>query len=145
MKVLSAKGLIESRAGVGARVQEERYWNQLDADVLAWRCASMPTDDFVDKLVEMRELIEPAAAAAAARHRTAAQLAEIVKHPVVNAGVSGETTAEGRARLSATLDEQQPARPEATNLAAQLGADAAAGARDQHDAAPDAGANDCFV
>ena len=77
LKVLSAKGLIESRTGVGARVLEERYWNQLDADVLAWRCASMPTDDFVDKLVEMREIIEPAAAAAAARRRTAAQLAHI--------------------------------------------------------------------
>lgn len=77
LKVLSAKGLIESRAGVGARVLEERYWNQLDADVLAWRCASMPTDDFIDKLVEMREIVEPAAAAAAARHRNDAQLAAI--------------------------------------------------------------------
>src|ERR1700710_2361317 len=69
LKVLSAKGLIESRAGVGARVLQERYWNQLAADALAWRCASMPTDDFIDKLVEMREIIEPAAAAAAASHR----------------------------------------------------------------------------
>lgn len=77
MKVLSAKGLIESRAGVGARVLEERFWNQLDADVLTWRCASMPADDFVDKLVEMREIVEPAAAASAARKRTPAQLAEI--------------------------------------------------------------------
>jgi DNA-binding FadR family transcriptional regulator len=77
LKVLSAKGLIESRTGVGARVLEKRHWNQLDADVLAWRCASMPTDDFVDKLVEMREVIEPAAAAAAARRRTAEQLAAI--------------------------------------------------------------------
>ncbi|MFC4763172.1 FadR/GntR family transcriptional regulator [Dyella koreensis] len=77
MKVLSAKGLIESRAGVGARVLEERFWNQLDSDVLTWRCASMPTDDFVDKLVEMREIIEPAAAASAARRRTAEQLADI--------------------------------------------------------------------
>jgi DNA-binding FadR family transcriptional regulator len=77
LKVLSAKGLIESRAGVGARVMEERYWNQLDADVLAWRCASMPTDDFIDKLVQMREIIEPAAAAAAARFHTAAQLKDI--------------------------------------------------------------------
>ncbi|SDJ96450.1 DNA-binding transcriptional regulator, FadR family, partial [Dyella jiangningensis] len=65
--------------GVGARVLEERHWNQLDTDVLNWRCASMPTDDFVDKLVEMREIIEPAAAAAAARRRTEAQLAEIEK------------------------------------------------------------------
>ena len=77
LKVLCSKGLIESRTGVGARVLEERHWNQLDADVLAWRCALMPTNDFVDKLVEMREVIEPAAATSAARRRTPAQLAAI--------------------------------------------------------------------
>ena len=74
MKVLSAKGLIESRQKTGTRVRDTIHWNQLDADVLAWRCASMPTEDFVEKLVEMREIIEPAAAAAAARRRTAEQL-----------------------------------------------------------------------
>lgn len=77
MKVLSAKGLIESRTKTGTRVRETIFWNQLDADVLAWRCASMPTEDFVEKLVEMREIIEPAAAAAAARRRTAEQLLRI--------------------------------------------------------------------
>ncbi|WP_448098287.1 FadR/GntR family transcriptional regulator [Luteibacter yeojuensis] len=74
MKVLVAKGLIESRQRTGARVREAIHWNQLDADVLAWRCDSMPTESFVEKLVEMRELIEPGAAAAAARRRTDAQL-----------------------------------------------------------------------
>ena len=74
MKVLSAKGLVESRPKVGTRVRDARFWNQLDADVLAWRCASMPTADFVQKLSEMREIIEPAAAASAARHRTVTQL-----------------------------------------------------------------------
>jgi len=92
LKVLSAKGLIESRTGVGARVLEERYWNQLDADVLAWRCASMPTDDFVDKLVEMREIIEPAAAAAAARRRTAPQL--VVIEEALNAMDAAQTLEE---------------------------------------------------
>lgn len=77
MKVLSAKGLIESRQKTGTRVRDTIHWNQLDADVLAWRCASMPTEDFVEKLVEMREIIEPAAAAAAARRRSAAQLQRI--------------------------------------------------------------------
>ncbi len=77
MKVLSAKGLIASRQRTGARVREAIHWNQLDADVLAWRCASMPADSFVEKLLEMRELVEPAAAAAAARRRTPAQLAEL--------------------------------------------------------------------
>jgi DNA-binding FadR family transcriptional regulator len=92
LKVLSAKGLIESRAGVGARVMEEQYWNQLDPDVLAWRCASMPTDDFIHKLVQMRKIIEPAAAAAAAGHRSEAQLASI-------------ETALGLMEASTTLDE----------------------------------------
>jgi DNA-binding FadR family transcriptional regulator len=73
IRVLSAKGLIEARPKVGTRVREERYWHQLDADVLAWRCASMPTADFIQKLVEMREIIEPAAAAHAASRRTAEQ------------------------------------------------------------------------
>ncbi|KJV36192.1 transcriptional regulator [Luteibacter yeojuensis] len=77
MKVLVAKGLIESRQRTGARVREEVHWKQLDQDVLAWRCASMPTSDFVEKLVEMRELIEPGAAAAAARRRTTEQLAAL--------------------------------------------------------------------
>jgi DNA-binding FadR family transcriptional regulator len=77
MKVLSAKGLIESRQKTGTRVRDTLHWNQLDADVLAWRCASMPTEDFVEKLVEMREIIEPAAAAAAARRRSAEQIDRI--------------------------------------------------------------------
>jgi len=40
LKVLSAKGLIESRPRVGTRVRATHFWNQLDADVLSWRCAS---------------------------------------------------------------------------------------------------------
>lgn len=77
LKVLAAKGLIEARPKTGTRIRPMDAWNQLDPDVLSWRCASMPTDDFIEKLVEMREIIEPAAAAAAARRRTTAQLARI--------------------------------------------------------------------
>lgn len=77
LRVLSAKGLVEARPKVGTRVREERYWQQLDADVLAWRCVSMPTADFVHKLVEMREIFEPAAAAFAARRCNADQFERI--------------------------------------------------------------------
>ncbi|GAA0255072.1 FadR/GntR family transcriptional regulator [Rhodanobacter caeni] len=77
MKVLSAKGLVESRTKVGTRVRDPRHWHQLDADVLAWRCALMPTEDFVQKLAEMREIIEPSAAAAAARRCSGEQLARL--------------------------------------------------------------------
>ena len=77
MKVLSAKGLVESRQGTGARVRDAAHWSQFDADVLAWRCASAPGGDFIDKLMEMRELIGLAAAAAAARRRDEEQLDRI--------------------------------------------------------------------
>lgn len=77
MKVLSAKGLVESRPKVGTRVRDPKFWHQLDADVLGWRCALMPTEDFVRKLVEMREVIEPAAAAAAAMRCNAEQLEQL--------------------------------------------------------------------
>lgn len=77
VKVLAAKGLVESRPKIGTRIRDPRFWHQLDGQVLAWRCASMPTDDFVQKLVEMREVIEPAAAAAAARRCDAPQLAAL--------------------------------------------------------------------
>lgn len=77
LKVLAAKGLLEARPKTGTRVRPPQDWNQIDADVLSWRCATMPTDDFVEKLIEMREMIEPAAAAAAAERRSEAQLAAI--------------------------------------------------------------------
>jgi DNA-binding FadR family transcriptional regulator len=77
MKVLSAKGLVESRPKVGTRVRDARAWHQLDADILAWRCELMPTEDFVRKLADMREVIEPSAGAAAAKYRTYEQLRSI--------------------------------------------------------------------
>lgn len=78
MRVLAAKGLIETRQKTGTRVREPRYWSHLDPDILAWRCETLPTPEFIDKLAEMREIIEPAAAAAAAGRRSAAQLARIL-------------------------------------------------------------------
>jgi len=73
IKVLGAKGLIESRPKIGTRIREERYWSQLDAEVLAWRCASIPTGEFARTLLQMREIIEPAAAALAAQHASTTQ------------------------------------------------------------------------
>jgi len=77
LKVLAAKGLIETRQKTGMRVRDARFWNHLDPQVLSWRCASMPTEDFVSKLVEMRAIIEPAACMAAARRREPGQLEAI--------------------------------------------------------------------
>jgi DNA-binding FadR family transcriptional regulator len=77
LKVLGAKGLIESRTKVGTRVRPEREWMQLDSDVLAWRCTSMPRADFIRKLMQMRQIIEPGAAALAAEFGDDKQLSRL--------------------------------------------------------------------
>jgi len=77
VKVLAAKGLVESRPRIGTRVRASASWNLLDPDVLAWRCATSPEPSFALQLNEMREIIEPASAALAARKRNQTQLRHI--------------------------------------------------------------------
>lgn len=77
IKVLAAKGLLESRPRVGTWVRPESTWNMLDPDVLSWRCATGPDAQFLRHLSEVREIIEPAAAALAARSRSPEQLAAL--------------------------------------------------------------------
>lgn len=73
-KVLVAKGLLDVKPRVGMRVRPRSTWNLLDPDVLAWRSVLGPEPDFLLELAEVREALEPGAAALAARKRTPAQL-----------------------------------------------------------------------
>lgn len=74
MRMLSAKGLVESRPKTGTRVNTRRRWSLLDPDVLSWLFTSEPGEAFVRELYELRMIVEPAAAALAARRRDDAQL-----------------------------------------------------------------------
>jgi GntR family galactonate operon transcriptional repressor len=76
MRVLSAKGLVESRQRLGTRVRQHRAWNLLDPDLLAWKAAEAP-DELTDHLVELRRLIEPPAVRLAAMRRSEGDLAAI--------------------------------------------------------------------
>ncbi len=77
VKSLAAKGLVESRTGTGIRVLAPIHWNLLDAEVLGWRYRVMPRAQFFRELFEIRLMIEPRAAALAARRATSAEIAEI--------------------------------------------------------------------
>jgi DNA-binding FadR family transcriptional regulator len=77
VKVLAAKGLLESRPRIGTRVRDKSVWNLLDPDILAWRCATGADAEFLRHLTELREIIEPAAAGLAAASRNTIQLADI--------------------------------------------------------------------
>jgi DNA-binding FadR family transcriptional regulator len=65
--VLTAKGLIVARPRIGTRVRPKADWNMLDPEVLAWHLRAVPTEEFVSELHALRQMVEPGAAALAAR------------------------------------------------------------------------------
>jgi GntR family transcriptional regulator, galactonate operon transcriptional repressor len=77
VKVLSAKGLLQARRRVGVRVRERDDWNLLDPLVLSWHPDVGRDKALTTSLIEARSIIEPAAAALAAKRATAADLARI--------------------------------------------------------------------
>ena len=77
IRILAAKGLIESRPRAGTRVTQRSRWNLLDPDVLAWAFEGEPDPGFTLDLFELRGVIEPAAAVFAAGRRTEKDLADM--------------------------------------------------------------------
>ncbi|MGE0004022.1 MAG: FadR/GntR family transcriptional regulator [Parvibaculaceae bacterium] len=77
VKMLSAKGLIQSRPKIGSRVEPRATWNLLDREVLGWYCTTVDFQRFANDVQQIRFMIEPGAAALAATNRTPTQLAEI--------------------------------------------------------------------
>ena len=75
MRILTAKGLIESRPRAGTHITPRSRWNLLDPEMLAWMFSVEPDPRFVKDLFELRGVIEPAAAAFAAERRSAEQVA----------------------------------------------------------------------
>jgi DNA-binding FadR family transcriptional regulator len=75
IKVLAAKGLVESRPRTGTRVRPRRSWNLLDPDVLAWQREGAAPAPFLRKLTEVRRIVEPAAAELAAERATGREIA----------------------------------------------------------------------
>ncbi|HWU80722.1 MAG TPA: GntR family transcriptional regulator, partial [Caulobacter sp.] len=69
IRILAAKGLVESRPKTGTRVSPRNRWSLLDPEVLAWFFESEPSEGFLQELYELRMIVEPAAAALAAERR----------------------------------------------------------------------------
>lgn len=95
LKMLAGKGLIEARARVGTKVRQKSEWHLFDPDVLIWQAEAGLDGAFVEHLGEMRIILEPEAAALAARRRTAADL-ELLRRLVDrmrSPGITGEAFA----------------------------------------------------
>ncbi|MEO7656649.1 MAG: FadR/GntR family transcriptional regulator [Sphingomicrobium sp.] len=109
MRILVAKGLLESRPRAGTHVNARSRWNFLDPEILAWMFTGKPDEAFIHDLFELRGILEPAAAAIAATRRTMDQLNEM-REALDRMERNGLATSEGqkadqefhRAILSAT-------------------------------------------
>lgn len=66
MRVLAAKGLVDIRQKIGTRVRQPENWNVFDSDILRWHSEVGRGDDIMRNLVEVRQIMEPAAARLAA-------------------------------------------------------------------------------
>jgi DNA-binding FadR family transcriptional regulator len=79
MKVLAAKGLVESRPKIGTRVRSRHDWNLLDPDVLAWQFEAGLSARFLQDTLELRGLIEPGAARLAALRATDEEIEQLAE------------------------------------------------------------------
>jgi GntR family galactonate operon transcriptional repressor len=70
MKTLASKGLLEIRPKTGTRVRDPRNWYHTDPDVMVWYFETGPSPSVLDALRDVRRVLEPAAAARAARCAT---------------------------------------------------------------------------
>lgn len=74
VRILAAKGLVESRPKVGTKISPPDRWHLLDPDVLSWIFEFEPDDTLLANLFELRKIVEPQAAALAAQRRTSEHL-----------------------------------------------------------------------
>src|SRR5882672_1895206 len=77
IRMLTGKGLVESRAKSGTRVRPPEEWNQLDVDVLRWQLEHTDVDSYLAKIFQLRNAMEPTAAALAATAATDADRAAL--------------------------------------------------------------------
>jgi DNA-binding FadR family transcriptional regulator len=96
VRLLIAKGLVETRPKVGTHVTHRRRWQVLDPDVLRWALHNGPSLTFVQELFELRGILEPHAAELAARRRSIEQLA-LMGHALEEMARFGLASAQGRA------------------------------------------------
>jgi DNA-binding FadR family transcriptional regulator len=77
VRILIAKGLVESKPKLGTRVSETARWHLLDPDVLSWIFEGEPSNAQLAGLFELRNIVAPDVAALAAARRGEAHLAEM--------------------------------------------------------------------
>ena len=80
VKTLAGKGFLRTVRRAGTIVQPRNAWNLLDPQVLAWSIETAAVrDGLLIELTQLRAIIEPEAAALAARHATATEIEQLLE------------------------------------------------------------------
>jgi DNA-binding FadR family transcriptional regulator len=77
LRALAHKGLVEGRTRRGTKVTPRTSWDLLDDDVLRWLSIAPPDPAFFMDLLDVRMIVEPAAARLAAARATPEQVLAI--------------------------------------------------------------------
>jgi DNA-binding FadR family transcriptional regulator len=95
MKILATKGLVEARPRRGTIVADRSRWNLFDPDILTWWPRAAVKRDLAGAFIQLRRVIDPAAAERAAEKGTPDQVADL------DAAFKAMTTATDPASFSA--------------------------------------------
>ncbi|MBS7544949.1 FadR/GntR family transcriptional regulator [Ancylobacter oerskovii] len=92
IKGLASKGMVEVRRRTGTVVLEQGRWSLLDPEVMIWRADVTGVDlTLGTDIMELRRIVEPAAARLAAERASAEEVAAIrAAYEVMAAAVAGE-------------------------------------------------------
>ncbi len=97
VRILAAKGLVEVRPKIGTRVSPREKWHLLDPDVLSWIFKYEPDEHLLESLFELRKIVEPEAAALAAKRRSEEHLRVMLE---ALEGMAEHTLAEEAGRIA---------------------------------------------
>ncbi len=73
-KVLTQKGLIQTRPKTGTQITPRSHWNLFDRDILTWKLQNEDRSQFLKKVTEVRRIIESEAAKFAAERASSAAI-----------------------------------------------------------------------
>lgn len=79
IRVIEAKGMVESRRRVGLTVLPQSLWSNLDTQLISWRLEGAAVAEQIVSLTEMRLAVEPIAARLTATRASDAQRVELVR------------------------------------------------------------------
>lgn len=79
LRILETLGMVVARQRVGITILGREHWRLLDPQVIAWRSHADDAHTQLHELMQLRSILEPAAAELASRQGTEEQLAAIAR------------------------------------------------------------------